>query len=260
MRKLYHGRLALEGGVVTQGTGFRMLAEPECRDDRAIPANGYRLVMNSWARVAVVVALMVQRSVPSVPTIGEPDVVARLNVTDIAMIKERANDSCPTLWLLQAFRSQVPNSQYVAAYCAAAAAQHGAVFLRRGSYVGVINFPERPWAVSNRGQYAQVTNTQTPDEVPAVRDIRRPFRVSGSFTDVELISLVAYVRSSPSGPRPLGKRDERVEGGWPLSGVWKKDDGSVDVGLAEDDMAAQVVKLRRVNERWEIVSIGFVIA
>jgi hypothetical protein len=215
--------------------------------------------MKSWALVAVFLALMHQREVQSVPTLGEPDVVARLNGTDIALIKERANDSCPTLWLVQAFRSQMADSQYVAAYCAAAPAQHGAVFLRRGSYVGVSKRPASPWAVSATGQYAQVTDTGKPDHLSGVRDIRRPFRVSGVFTDVELVSLVAYVRSSPPGPRPLGKRDERVEGGWPLNGVWKKDDGSVDVGLAEDDMAAQVVKLRRVNERWEIVSISFVI-
>ena len=175
------------------------------------------------------------------------------------MITERANDSCPTLWLVQAFRSQMADSQYVAVYCAAAPAQHGAVFVRRGSYVGVSKRPAGPWAVSVTGQYAQVTDTARPDQVSGVRDIRRPFRVSGSFTDVELLSLVAYVRSSPHNPQPLAKLDERVEGGWPIAGVWKKDDGSLEVRLAEHDMAAQVVKLRRVNERWEILSISFVI-
>jgi hypothetical protein len=42
--------------------------------------------------------------------------------------------------------------------------------------------------------------------------------------------------------------------------VWRKDDGSVDVSLDRDDMASQLVKLRRVSQQWEIVSIGFVIA
>jgi hypothetical protein len=117
-----------------------------------------------------------------VPTIGEPDVVARLNNTDIATIQERARESCPTLWLIQAFRSQLADSQYVAAYCAAAPSQHGDVYLRRGSYVGVMSRSAGSWTVSVTGQYAQVTDTPTPDQVPGVRDIRRPFRVSGSFT------------------------------------------------------------------------------
>ena len=216
--------------------------------------------MTSWALAAVVVALTYQAVPLSVPTIGEPDVVARLNDTDIAVIKERARESCPTLWLVQAFRSQLADSQYVEAYCAAAPSLHCDVYLRRGSYVSVTIRPASPWAVSGTGQYAQVTDTATPDRVPGVRDIRRPFRVSGSFTDDELVSLVAYIRSSPQGPQLIGRRDERVEGGWPLSGVWKRDNGTVDVALDRGDMASQTVKLQRVNQRWVIVSIGFVIA
>ena len=218
--------------------------------------------MTCWARAAVVVALTYQASPLSVPTIGEPDVVTRLNETDIALIKERAHNSCPTLLLIQAIRSQLTetDSQTVSAYCASTPSPYGALYLRRGSYVRVSKRPASPWQASGTGQYTQVTDTPAGDELAGVRDIRRPFRVSGSLTDVELVSLVTYLRSSPPGPPPVAKLTAHVEGGWPISGVWKRDDGSVEVAFAESDGAAQLVKLRFANQQWEIVSIGLVVA
>jgi hypothetical protein len=37
-------------------------------------------------------------------------------------------------------------------------------------------------------------------------------------------------------------------------------DGTVDVGLARDDMSAQRVRLRQTGRGWEIIEIGFVVA
>jgi hypothetical protein len=77
--------------------------------------------------------------------------VARLNDTDIAVTTEGCARVLFHAVAVQAFRSQLDDSQCVAAYCAAAPSQHGDVYLRRGSYVTVINRQASPWAVSGTG-------------------------------------------------------------------------------------------------------------
>ena len=212
---------------------------------------------DGWPRVICALMLTVVQAA-SIPAIGEPDVLANVTDTDLAVIKERARGACDSLWLVKVFRSQLADSQYVEAYCAAVPTQHETVWLRRGAYVAVRTQPAEPWTVSHTGQYAQV-GTEAPDQIPGDRDIRRPFRVMGAFSDQDLLSLVAYIRSSPPNPRN-DRYLARVEGSWPFTRVARNPDGTIDVGLARDDMSAQRVRLRQTDRGWEIVEIGFVVA
>jgi hypothetical protein len=217
--------------------------------------------MTSPIHTALLVVALVSQLVAGVPTIGEPDVVAQLIDTDIAAIKERARDACERLWVVRAFRSQPANRQYVEAYCDAMPTPEGDVHLRRGAYVAVLRDHEKPWAVSAKGSYAQVSaDARTPDQVPGDRDIRRPFRVNGSFTDAELVSLVTFIRSSPRNPEPSPQYFPRVEGNQPIGGVWRNGDGTVRVSLARADFESQVVELRETDRGWEILKITFVVA
>ncbi len=205
-------------------------------------------------------ALLMQSGPVSVPTIGEPDVLARLSETDVEVIKERAHDSCDMLWLIKTFRSQLANSRFVEAYCTAVPSPHGNVFLRRGAYLAVMDRSAQGWTVSLKGEYAQVSAAaRTPDQVPGDRDIRRPFRVSGAFTDAELVSLVTFIRASPRNPEPSPQYFPRVEGDQPIGGVWRNADGTVRVSLARADFESQVVELRETDRGWEIVKITFVV-
>jgi hypothetical protein len=216
----------------------------------------------SWSgRLAIfVVALAMQMLPLSVPTIGEPDVLAGLRETDIAAIKERAHETCDAVWLIKAFRSQLSSIRGVEAYCTVVPSRQGDVFLRRGNYMHVTDRSSQGWAVSGKGQYAQVSaDARTPDQVPGDRDIRRPFRVNGSFTDAELVSLVTFVRSSPPNPQP-SQYLPRVEGNQPIGVVWRNGDGSVRVSLARSDFESQVVELRQTDRGWEILRISFVVA
>ncbi len=216
---------------------------------------------SGWRVITLCAALAVQVGPLSVPAIGEPDVLAGLREPDIAAIKERTRDTCDALWLIKAFRSQLAGSRYVQAYCAAVAVPQGDVFLRRGTFVTVTNHSDQGWMASGTGQYAQVSaDARTPDQVPGDRDIRRPFRVNGSFTDAELVSLVTFVRSSPPNPLPPPQYVPRLEGDRPIGGVWKQGDGTVRVALARDDFESQVVDVRQTDRGWQIVRISFVVA
>jgi hypothetical protein len=199
------------------------------------------------------------QTLAGVPAIGEPDIVAKLGESDIAAITERTRDTCSTVWLVKAFRSQLMNAQFVEAYCAVVPTPEGGVYLRRGTYVGLGRDRTAPWAVRNTGQYAQVSaDGRTPDQIPGDRDIRRPFRLKGSFTDAELVSLVLFVRSGPANPQPSA-HDPRVQGGWPMNGVWRNADGTIDVGLSQSDFESQRVTVRRTEHGWDVVKIGFVV-
>jgi hypothetical protein len=208
-----------------------------------------------------VVALATQMTPLSVPAIGEPDVLSGLHEPDILAITARAHETCDPLWLIKAFRSQLANSRFVEAYCMADASRQGDVFLRRGHWVAVIDRSAQGWAISGKGQYAQVSaDARTPAQVPGDRDIRRPFRVSGPFTDAELVSLVTFIRSSPPNPDASAPHDPRVEGNQPIGGVWRNADGTVRVSVARSDFESQVVELRETDRGWEILRITFVVA
>lgn len=219
--------------------------------------------MTLLVRLLVALMMAAQPAALGVLTIGEPDVLAQLTDTDVAVIKERVRDTCATLWLVKTFRGQIAYDQYVHAYCASDWSNVSNVPLRRGAFVSLIRRPAEPWTVVSKDSYAQVADSGVgSDRLPdGDRDIRRPFRLIGSLDDVDLVSLVLFVRARPSNPRSNQyQHQSRVEGGWPINLVRSNADGTVTVALSRDDLSSQLVQLRKTTQGWEIVRIDLVIA
>jgi hypothetical protein len=87
-------------------------------------------------------------------------------------------------------------------------------------------------------------------------DVNRPFLVTGAFADAELVSLVRFVRSSPSGPTPLASAPTGpVRGDWPIVSISRSRD-VIDVRLRKDDSTFQQVELRPEGSAWVVARIG----
>ena len=127
--------------------------------------------------------------------------------------------------------------------------------LRRGSVARVFQSDQNPiWTFSDRSDYAQVAvPNRSFDAIEGIQDLNRPFRVTGRFSDAELVSLVSLIRSSPVAPHPA---PDQVEGKWPIVSIGRIADGTVELGLYRDDYSGQTVIVRREGERWMIVDVG----
>ena len=124
--------------------------------------------------------------------------------------------------------------------------------LRRGTTITMVRREgESRWIASSLriarpGLYAQVKlpgrdfNTITGDD-----DLNRPFSLSGTFDATELVSLVGFIRTSPSD----------IQGGWPIEGIFRRDNGAVDVRLNHVKSSARMaVRLRQRESAWIIES------
>jgi hypothetical protein len=123
----------------------------------------------------------------------------------------------------------------------------------------------KTWERGPTRPYAQVPEAgRDPDAISGGRDLSRPFRVSGSFTDDELVSLVAYLRTQPRATDDPGSRTksakpvfERVRGDWPIASVSRQDDAVHVIFLDEDprEKTGQLVELRSSGRDWTLVRL-----
>jgi hypothetical protein len=126
------------------------------------------------------------------------------------------------------------------------------------------------WSKVASARYAQVLAAgNDPDRLTSSRDITRPFRVVGTLSDEEIVSLVTFLRSSPKGPdRPQtaatgrGRSESQtfatVQGSWPLVTIAKQEAVIRVLTLDSDprERTGQSISLRRDGETWIIQSLG----
>jgi len=144
--------------------------------------------------------------------------------------------------------------------------------LRRGRMVSVQAPPPTTgdvasvWKRTGAEQpYAQVPLSRTdPDQVTNSRDLNRPFRIVGAFSDEEIVSLVAFIRSSPKvpgNPRPGGTLvmpNSEVQGQWPI-GLLSHSGGEIRVSLLDNDpreRSGQSVIVRRDGTTWIVQRVN----
>ncbi len=97
------------------------------------------------------------------------------------------------------------------------------------------------------------------------RGLDRPFSVSGQVSDVDLVAIVRFVRSSPSKP---GKRIEnadgsvsleggdKVDGDNPIISVVAKGDCYVEVSTTRRPGAGQSIEILHGKDGWQLFAVS----
>jgi hypothetical protein len=225
-------------------------------------------------RAIAVVGVVLQAAAQPPVRLGE--VARQLSEQDAVNIERTVAPGGARPWLLNGPHGQVADLQFIEAYLPPETAT---TELRRGSVVSVVrgsasalamigirpaaSEPRPAWTVTGTFSYAQVAIAGRDfDQVRGDDDVNRPFRVSGQFGDVELVSLARFVRSSPPGP-PSSARTTggSVHGDWPMVSVGRQTD-SIDVRLRwpAEDLSWESVKLRPQGPGWVVISISRVFA
>jgi hypothetical protein len=198
------------------------------------------------------------------------DVAQQLSAQDVVDIERAGSAAGSPPWLLVSVRGQIVGLQSVAMYLAPEAATNE---LRRGRMVELVRVSLQAniasttrltpgvWTVKGTGNYAQVRVADRDfDRIEDDRDVNRPFQVEGKFDDVELVSLVRFLRSSPMGPTPDARTATGpVHGEWPIERLVRQST-SVDIDLIAGRLEWERVRLHRQGPDWVILSIGRVFA
>jgi hypothetical protein len=181
------------------------------------------------------------------------------------------------LWVVIAHRGQIGTLWAVSAFLAPS---RGTAELRRGKMSWLTATLDEFLAYSKRGpwrstpdfpgsDYVQVPIPgRDPGEVVDSRDLHRPIRVLSEFRDDELLSIVRFIRTSPTAPPDVVTRNvrapapdvfTRVHGDWPIDTLSRESNGNVVVrliGTDENEMSGQHVTLRPAGGGWSIVQMG----
>ena len=168
-------------------------------------------------------------------------VAQRLTDHDIAEIGKLATAVGKPVWLLEGDVSRVPPFPWsVNAYLEP---DSNAGVVQRGRVVQVqsenVNFKPVKWRQTSTRPYARVGSAN-------------PFILDTSLSDDELISLLAYLRTSPL---PATKTNgEGVDGTLPVSGI-RQDGYEVLVGLRRNYASGQNIWLIRERGQWLVVRV-----
>jgi hypothetical protein len=202
------------------------------------------------------------------------------------ILGERARDLSPTdvsdivaltskhgsAWFLQVgvnFFMRGPNLQ-VAVYLAP---DQSSSIIRRGRYVNVYQAASTAGSgyvwniVGHPMAWAQVPplggEFSTKLTKPKKHD--HPFGVRGDVSDADLISLVAFIRTSPEQPQRMGHDADGsdwmdiglgVDGTNPVSGIEKKADCFFVVTTSSRPGAGQTVEVSRTDRGWQVVNVS----
>ena len=217
------------------------------------------------SHAAILVTVLSQTAQPPL-RIG--DVARELTPNDLAEIERLTVAAGARPWLLNGPRAQIVGRRYIEVYLTPTTTTRE---VRRGSVVSVADEAPagriggrpassqgRAWYMTRTEAYAQVVvGGRDFDTIGGDQDINRPFRTLGEFADGELISLVGFIRSSPSGPMPMPGREPSiavVRGDWPILSV----SGSVrfpTLRLRKSDSEFQIVQLQSGPGGWVILAI-----
>ena len=216
-----------------------------------------RIVFSAIASLALVL-----QSASGIP-IRLGDVGRLLSEDDIHQIEQIGVASGGAPWLLVGHHSMIGEMWFVDAYLQPTTASPS---VRRGTLINVSsNLPEVPsvlkvWTLNRRATrltYAQVAVSERSfGNILGDQDVNRPFRISGEFSDDELISLVRFIRTDPS------RADERT---LPILFITREslppqaDGPAVRVGLRQDESATILLTLKRTGQTWTVTAHGGVI-
>lgn len=168
------------------------------------------------------------------------DFARSLSDKDIADIEGIALAAGGKPWLLEGPVGQIGNSILV--YLPP---QTETRELRRGPATMLVKRPgESTWTKRDPArQYAQVLPVRGDfNAITGDQDINRPFSLTGSFDDTELVSLVAFIRS-----RPIN-----LQG--PILSMNRQPDNSINVLFRQGGNLLGNVLFRRQDSTWIIVS------
>lgn len=170
-------------------------------------------------------------------------------------------------WLLVGYEAftPAPRSWFVDIYLAPDVTTDQ---LRRGRIQtavseGTISGSDRkPWRLQGSASWAQVVvQGRAFDAIIGDRDLNRPFRVSGSFDDDDIISLIAFIRTNPKNSSPSASDQATpgiftdVDGSWPVSRIRRSHDGVIEVSLLKSEHEGQTVTLIRADGRWVVTRL-----
>lgn len=96
--------------------------------------------------------------------------------------------------------------------------------------------------------------SRTSQDLPFVEEHRLP--------DADLLSLVTFVRSSPSAPErsnPTGPLYP-IDGSMPIRLIRLGEGGDIEVVVMRDSSANWILTVRREADRWRAVGVSFVVA
>jgi len=115
-------------------------------------------------------------------------------------------------------------------------------------------------ATGDAKTYIQVADQAKFGVSPIVRSpTERPIVVEVNFSDNDLISLVAFIRSKPPLP-PLppgkGRFPDGVSGRYPVASIWRDEHGAVLVGLTDDGGIGETATVTRTAKGWKLVQVG----
>jgi hypothetical protein len=199
----------------------------------------------------------------------------RLTEDDLAQIGLLAEEAGGRPWVLDGHSpSFLPDAPwYVAVYLqpdlTSGSLRRGriqymtALLTARGDYSA-----PRKWQLNSSTDSAQVTMPGTdPDSVTGGRDLNRPFRVAGTFSDGEILAIVALVRSSPSIPPPVSRAPGQptaaifthVQGSWPIVTLIAAADRAAArvtlIDMKPSGTSGQSVELEGGGPEWRVVRL-----
>jgi hypothetical protein len=185
----------------------------------------------------------------------------RLTSEDIAAITAFvANVGAPSA--IEGWRSQVlPSVWYVDVFLEPTSSTE---MLRRGQVVHLQCSPQAEagtcgiWrSAGAQGSYAQVAEVGSGfGHRPLTSASReRPIRVVGEFSDAELLSLVSYIRSSPTPHSPSGLEGMTLSGEVPITDVQREANGSAQAWLSAAYGVGFNASFRRSKGRWVVTEV-----
>lgn len=198
------------------------------------------------------------------------DVAQQLSTQDVVDIERAVSAAGSPPWLLVGVRGQIVGLESAAMYLPPETATNE---LRRGRMVelvrvlpqadiaSMVQLTPNVWTVRGTDNYAQVRVADWDfDRIEDDRDVNRPFQVVGEFHDVEVVSLVRFLRSNPIGPTPDARTATGpVHGEWPIQRLVRQST-SIDIDLIAGHFAWERVRVRQQGPDWVIVSIGRIFA
>ena len=120
---------------------------------------------------------------------------------------------------------------------------------------------KRAWRIDSVAMTAQVPLAgRAPDAITGEADANWPFRVVGEWTAEELVSLVAFIRSSPPSTNPA-RGLAQVNGALPLVAIWRQPDGGARVMLRFNFRGREFhdVRVTKSGVTWTVASVHLVI-
>jgi hypothetical protein len=131
--------------------------------------------------------------------------------------------------------------------------------VRRGTQLSILAGEKRGggriWVVERTENYAHVPLlTQHPYEVRSESDPARPFAIDGELSDLDILTVVAFLRSSP---RYRGiPTEHRIDGQMPIQSLTRTSDGWLKATLGHNHDHGSAVLLQWLDDEWTVTGMS----